>query len=94
MNGTEAINVTVTPVITMSSLVALRDAALAGAGFAFLPRFMVGKDIEDGRLAHANASWVGVKSPISIVYPSSRFLSARLRAFIDLLVERFPEGLL
>jgi DNA-binding transcriptional LysR family regulator len=92
MNGTEAVDVNVTPVIKMSSLVALRDAALAGAGFAFLPRFMVTRDIEEGRLVHAHKNWVGVKAPVSIVYPSSRFLSARLRAFIDLLIERFPEG--
>jgi DNA-binding transcriptional LysR family regulator len=93
-NGAEALDVIVTPVITISSLVALRDSALAGAGFAYLPRFMVAKDIEDGQLAFAHKNWVGVKLPISIVYPSSRFLSARLRAFVDLVVERFPERLL
>jgi len=94
INGAEALDVIVTPVITISSLVALRDSALAGAGFAYLPRFMVAKDIDDGRLALAHKSWVGVKLPISIVYPSSRFLSARLRTFIDLVIERFPERLL
>jgi DNA-binding transcriptional LysR family regulator len=94
MNGAETVDVTVSPVITISSLVAVRDATLAGAGFAYLPRFMVAKDIEDGRLVHAHENWVGVRSPISIVYPSSRFLSARLRAFIDLIVEYFPERLL
>jgi DNA-binding transcriptional LysR family regulator len=93
-NGTDIVDVTVTPVIKLSSLVALRDAALAGAGFAFLPRFMVAKDIEEGRLVHAHRHWASVHAPVSMVYPSSRFLSARLRAFIDLVVERFPKGTL
>ncbi len=90
-NGAETVDVSVTPVITISSLVALRDAALAGAGFAYLPGFMVRKDIEAGCLEFALENWTGVSAPISIVYPSARFLSARLRAFIDLIVETFPE---
>lgn len=93
-NSAETREVTVDPVIRMSSLIALRDAALAGAGFAFLPRFMVEKDLAEGRLANVLQNWVGTKTPISVVYPSSRFLSARLRAFIELLIERFPKGAL
>jgi LysR family transcriptional regulator, regulator for bpeEF and oprC len=52
---------------------------------------MVVREIEDGRLALALNGWNGVSVPVSVVYPSSRFMNTRLRAFIDLLVETFPD---
>lgn len=91
VRGDTFISVAVTPAIAITSLVAIRDAALAGAGLAYLPRFMVQAEITNGRLIHVLKEWCGPKVPISIVYPSARFLSARLKAFIDLLDERFPQ---
>jgi DNA-binding transcriptional LysR family regulator len=79
------------PAITVNAQMALRDACLAGAGFASLPRFIVAQDIAAGHLVPVLQEWAGSSVPISVVYPSARFLNARLRAFIDLLVERFPD---
>ena len=73
----EAIDVALKATITISSLIALRDGALAGAGF--------------GHLTLAFDNWMGVSIPVSIVYPSVRFLSAQLRGFIEILVERVQE---
>ena len=40
------------PVLRLSSLLMVRDAVLAGAGAAILPRLLVTDDVAAGRLAH------------------------------------------
>jgi LysR family transcriptional regulator, regulator for bpeEF and oprC len=90
MQGLRSVTVEVAPVISVSSMVAVREAALAGGGIAYLPRFLVAEDLSAGRLVPVMPDWAGPKVPVSVVYPSSRFLNPRLRAFIDLLVQRFP----
>lgn len=87
----EVVDIPIRPVIAITSLLALREAAIAGAGYTYLPRFIVADDLATGRLANALDGWVGVKLPISIVYSSGRFLNARLRSFIDMVAERFPD---
>jgi DNA-binding transcriptional LysR family regulator len=89
--GEEEIVVPITPSITMNSLLTLKQAALTGAGLAMLPRFIVAEDLAAGRLVSVLGDWVGPSAPVSIVYPSSRLLNIRMRAFIDLVVARFPE---
>ena len=71
---------------------ALRAAALAGLGVSVLPTFIVGRDIQDGRLAAVLAEHVISNSSVYAVYPHNRHLSAKVRAFVDFLVGQFgPE---
>jgi DNA-binding transcriptional LysR family regulator len=91
VRGLRSLKIEVAPVITVTSMVALHEAALVGAGLAYLPRFLVASDLASGRLLQPLPDWAGPRVPIAIVYPSARFASPRLRAFIDLLVERFPD---
>lgn len=71
---------------------ALRDAALAGIGLVRSPSFIVGPDIAAGRLVPVLEAYEPVPFGIYAVYPAQRFLTPKLRAFIDFLVERFgPE---
>ncbi len=88
--GLRNLSIEVDPVITVTSLVAVREAALAGAGLAYLPRFLVKSDLASGDLVQPLPNWSGPRVPIAVAYPSARFASPRLRAFIDLLVARFP----
>lgn len=71
--------------ITLGSMHAVRAAAIAGGGVALVPAFLVVEDLADGRLMRLLADWRGPASSVNIVYPSRRHVSARLRAFIDLL---------
>jgi DNA-binding transcriptional LysR family regulator len=90
LQGQQQVDVQTQPVIVLSSLPALREAALAGAGLAYLPRFLVAQDLSEARLVQALPGWAGVRVPISVVVPSSRQMPLRVRALIDLLVEEFP----
>jgi len=63
----------------------LRDAAISGAGLAFLPTYLVNEDIAAGRLLEVLADFVAPPVPISAIYPSRRHLAPKVRRFIDLI---------
>ncbi len=66
-----------------------RDAALAGLGLAYLPTFVAGDFISRGELLPQMPGYRASEVAIYAVYPENRYLSAGVRAFIDMLVERF-----
>ncbi len=71
--------------LSLDSGEALRDAAVSGAGLAFLPSYLVDRDLADGRLVTLLADYAAAPVPISIIYPSRRYLAPKVRRFIDLL---------
>ena len=68
---------------------ALRVMALAGVGVASLPTFIVGADLSAGSLESALDRFIPQDLTLNAVYPHSRHLSPKVRAFVDFLVERF-----
>ena len=70
----------------------LRSAALSGLGIALLPTFIVGADVRDGSLQQVLSDYCPPPIAINAVFPSRRFLSARVRSFVDFLVEFFGES--
>jgi DNA-binding transcriptional LysR family regulator len=77
------------PILKLSSLLMVRQAVLAGIGAALLPKLLVAEDIEAGRLV----CWGTEDGPgveIWALYSSRRLLSAKVRAFVDVLVESLP----
>jgi DNA-binding transcriptional LysR family regulator len=67
----------------------LRDAAVAGLGIALLPTFIVGPDLDQGRLEPILTDYRAHDLSIYAIYPPTRHLSNKVRLFIDFLVERF-----
>lgn len=72
------------PVLRMSSLLMVREAVLDGAGVALLPNLLVEPDVQAGRLVQLGTD-AGPAVEIWALYSSRRLLSAKVRAFIDLL---------
>ena len=68
---------------------ALRLAAVAGLGITLLPTFIVGADLNEGRLQTVLDDYCPPDLSINAVYPSRRYLSARVRTFIDFLAASF-----
>jgi DNA-binding transcriptional LysR family regulator len=79
------------PLHTNNGDVSLR-AALGGLGVVLLPRFICGPDLGAGRLEPVLESWMPPPSGIFALYPHNRHLSAKVRAFVDFLAERFGPG--
>ncbi len=71
---------------------ALCTAALAGMGIVRLPSFIVSAHLLAGRLVPVVCGAPLAAQGIYAVYPHSRNLSAKVRAFVDFLAEHFgPE---
>jgi DNA-binding transcriptional LysR family regulator len=77
------------PVLRLSSLLMLRDAVLAGAGAAMLPKMLVADDIASGRLVQ----WGKQEGPaveIWALHSSRRLVGAKIRAFLEVVEQTFP----
>jgi DNA-binding transcriptional LysR family regulator len=68
---------------------ALAQAVLSGLGLALLPTFIIGRDLQSGRLRSALSEYIPVERHIYAVYLANRHVSAKVRVFIDFLLERF-----
>jgi DNA-binding transcriptional LysR family regulator len=89
VDGNRRFRVEPLSIMRLSTLTMVRDAVLEGAGFSMLPDTLVSEDIADGTLVRYG-DLDGVDVDLSIVHPSRRLVSRRLRTFIDTLVETFP----
>jgi len=69
----------------------LRRAALQGVGVFLAAGFLVGDDLDSGRLIRLLPEYRPVEFAMSAVYPHRHHLSAKVRAFIDLLVHHSAE---
>jgi len=70
----------------------LAEAAARGAGIVREPAFIVGPEVRAGRLVPLLQDYVPAPAPIYAVYPSRKHLSAKVRRFLDFLVERFSHA--
>ncbi len=69
----------------------LHLAALRGMGLVFLPEWLVEEDLKAGLLEVVLAGALGISNTLHAVYPSRKYLSAKVRTFIDFLVLRSPQ---
>lgn len=69
----------------------LRAAAVDGLGVTLLPTFIVGADLKSGRLQQVLDNYCPPPISIHAVFPSRRYLSAKVRSFIDFMAAYFGE---
>jgi DNA-binding transcriptional LysR family regulator len=77
------------PALRLSSLLMVREAVLAGAGVALLPKLLVEDDVKRGRLA----LWgTDTRPPVEVwaLRNSRRLVGAKVRAFLDAIEQAFP----
>ena len=84
--------ITMIPHIKASAGEFLRDAAVNAQGIVLLPTFIVYKEIESATLVPLLNEYHPWQIDAYAVYPQTRHLSQRVRAFVDFLVKRF-EGI-
>ncbi len=71
---------------------AVRDAALRGVGIAALPRWLAAEGIGEGRLVPLLPRWSLPSVPVHAVFASARYLTPKVRAFIDLAASSLGDG--
>lgn len=74
-----AISNTIEPLVHMTS---------AGLGIASLPDFAIKSHLQDGRLVPVLEDFTEYSRPVYLLWPFSRYLSPKLRVFIDFMANR------
>jgi DNA-binding transcriptional LysR family regulator len=68
---------------------AIKRAALAGAGVARLPLFMLGEELASGRLVRVCAGHEPVATPLWLLWPQRRVQPLRVKVFVEFLLRWF-----
>lgn len=67
----------------------IRAAALKHLGILIQPMYIIHEDVVAGRLVPVLREWELPRLTINIAYPTRRHLPAKVRCFVDFLVEQF-----
>jgi DNA-binding transcriptional LysR family regulator len=67
---------------------ALLSAAKAGLGISLLPEFVVAAELRRGELQRVLPAWASPEQAMYALYPSARFIPAKVRAFVDFVAAR------
>lgn len=78
------------PVLRLSSMLMLRDAALAGAGVTRVPRSIVGEQLASGALMQWGETGPAVE--LWVLHTSRRLASPKVKAFVEFMASRYPDG--
>lgn len=89
-NG-EMFSVPVSGPLEANSPLTTRAAAIAGLGFAPMPDFIAQPALDSGQLVTVLDDWVPRGGGIFAVYPHRRYLPAKIRVFVDYLVQWFKQ---
>jgi len=81
--------VTVTGPFEANNGDAIHAATLGGMGIELQPAFIVQQDLDAGRVEQVLPDWQGPKLEIHAIYPPNRYVSTKVRAFLNFLKDRF-----
>jgi DNA-binding transcriptional LysR family regulator len=79
--------VKITPVLQSGNESLLHLTALQGMGLALLPTWLIAQDVEAGRLVRVLPNGDQFEGRIYGVYPSRKYLSSKVRTFLDFLAD-------
>jgi DNA-binding transcriptional LysR family regulator len=85
--GDEAREVRAAGALSVNDLDILHNAATGGIGMTMLPAFRCADDLRTERLERVLPDWELPATPIHLVYPSGRHLSAKVKALLDHLLQ-------
>lgn len=74
--------------IQMNNSLGLREALLQEVGITLTPTFVVGEDIQTGRLEAVLKDYKTLELSIYAVFPQQRHLSPKVRAFVEFMAGR------
>jgi DNA-binding transcriptional LysR family regulator len=78
-----AVEIEVQPRLVVNDFDTLQEAVGAGLGVGLIPAFRCADDLRDRSLEQILPDWTIAETPIHAVYPSSRHLSPKIRAFVE-----------
>jgi len=78
--------------LSVNNSFAVRDAAIDGLGIAQLPLLLASPAVASGALQPVLADWLLPSAPVHAVFASARYLTPKVRAFIDLAAAAFGDA--
>lgn len=87
--GKETIEVQGQTSVAVNESTAHLSALRSGLGIGQTLRFMASQHLRSGALKSILEKWTRPSMPLQIVYPSHRHLNAKVRVFVDWVVEAF-----
>jgi len=84
-------SVEVTSSISVNSPRAVKEIALSDGGIGMIPRFIIASELEQGRLQEVLPDFKTLEFGLFAIYPHRRYLSKKIRCFIDFLIDEFEE---
>ena len=81
-------SVEVTGTLVSNHAAMLIEAACQGLGLIFCPVFLLAESLRAGRLVRVLPTW-SLPLAVSAVFPNARHVPAKVRLFVDFLVEHF-----
>ena len=90
IRGKEQSAVKLAPVLLLDSVTALREAAIAGSALTVLPEWLLADTIAGGQLVQLLPDWSIPSADVNVVFPASRHLPGRVRAFVDFATTNLP----
>ncbi|NHN93121.1 LysR family transcriptional regulator [Acetobacter sicerae] len=85
--GEEVIEISLPARLLVGGVDTYAEAARLGFGLVQVPRYGLANDLANGVLVEVLPDFPPMPTPVSVLYPSSRQLSPRVRVFVDWLVE-------
>ncbi|MBX9769327.1 MAG: LysR family transcriptional regulator [Bdellovibrionales bacterium] len=76
------------PRISSNNYWVLIDSAVEGLGVAFMPSFLASEAIKSKKLIHILPQWSSEEFPIQAIYPQQKFVSQKVRHFIDFISDQ------
>ena len=75
--------------LNLNNVVSVAEAAVRGFGLAVLPRYMITAELKNNELKVVLPDWTARGNPIYLVFPGQKFLSLKMREFIDHVTKNF-----
>jgi DNA-binding transcriptional LysR family regulator len=81
--GRRQVNIPVNSILTCNQVDAALDACVQGLGIGMFLSYQVAPQRSAGRLDYVLEAFEPPPLPVQVVYPSSKLLSSKVRAFVD-----------
>ena len=88
--GDESVRIDAPAKLRVNNSFAVRDAILGSRGIGLLPLMVASDAVKAARMVQVLPDWAPLPVPVHALYPANRYLTPKVRAFIDLALTRFP----
>jgi DNA-binding transcriptional LysR family regulator len=82
--GNSQLEIPLSPRLKASSVTAVRESAIAGLGIAQLPLIVAAQAFSEGKLERVLGDWLPPRIPVHAVFASARYLSPKVKMFVEL----------